>query len=70
MLDLYGRQTVYEGEAFATGERYLVWFGKHGSMTAPNSYRRLGRAIREARRLQHKGYDVKITDRLVQEKEA
>lgn len=49
------------------GERYLLWSGRRGSMTGEGTYRRLSTAKRAAKRLQLKGLDVRITDRLIKE---
>lgn len=70
LLDMYGKKTVYEGERLATGERYKVWHGVKGGMRSESTtYRSLAKAIRVAQKYQRKGYDVKITDRLIQEEE-
>lgn len=66
LMDMYG-QTVYEGDGIDDGERYLLWSGRRGSMTGEGTYRRLSTAKRAAKRLQLKGLDVRITDRLIKE---
>ena len=59
--DPYGI-TVYEGER--TDGRYIVWRGWFkGQMEGQRPYHHsLKAAIKEARRLQARGYDVKVTD--------
>lgn len=67
LLDLYGRRTVYAGTR-EPGERYLVWYGtEHAKRGHGTTYRSLRKAVRVARSYQRRGYDVKITDRLIPE---
>lgn len=70
-LDLYGKTTVYEGNAHE--ERYLVWYGtrRGGSFRGVReTFQKLRLAIREAKRWERRGYDTKVTDRLVSAEKA
>lgn len=69
LYDLYGKKTVYEGPPLLRGRRYLVWHGTETSKTSKDSFATARQAIKCAVRYQEKGYHVKVTDRLIEERE-
>lgn len=67
-LDLYGEREVYTGHGVEG--RYLVWYGSHtgGRFSGHRrTFHTLNAAKRQARKYERRGYDTKISDRLIKE---
>lgn len=71
VLALYGKTEVYAG--YARQGRYLVWYGwsSSGSFTGHRqTFDSLARAKRVARSYERRGYDTRISDRLLLDADA
>lgn len=71
IIDAYGID-IYEGTAMNRDERYLVWYGHRSGGSANytgyrTTFRTYGAALKRAKKLEARGYDTKISDRLIPE---